>query len=261
MAASSSGPALGQPCGDRGGLVRDRPVRLDEDEQHVGAVEAPQVGVQRRARIERWRHGARPDRRQHEAGLSHVRRRHRIGEGEVDREPALLASEQHDDGAGHGAEHQPWSAAFHRERQMPERETRQHVGHAHRQHRDSKDARGQPPRRAPREHRGDVPQMLRIPVHVEVASVDAPGGHVEIVARDEHGPDRRQDTLRQWPRASKQHSQDQDAQGELDRQRVPPHDAGCRPHILECQRRVEHDEGKRQHGPGAPAGEGVSRHR
>ena len=256
------GEAFGECSGDPRRLVGHRSVRLDEDEPYVGAPEASKVGVERRARTERRRHRARTERFQHEASLSNVGRRHRIGKGDSGREsaPELLARKQHDDGPCQQAEREPRSSARHGRRHLAGREARQRVRRAHRQHGGSGDARDQPPGRGPPEHGADVAQMSRVPEQIELPPVEPGRSYVEIVARDEHDPDRGQDAARQPPRPPVRDRQEQDAQSKLERQGASPPDLQRRPDILKGQGGVEEDEGDAQRGPGAPTGEELPCH-
>ena len=256
------GEAFGKRPGDCRCLVGHRSVRLDEDEPYVGAPEAPKVGVERRARTERRRHRARTERCQHEASLSNVGRRHRIGKGDSGREsaPELLARKQHDDGPCQRAEREPRASARHGRRHLAGREACQYVRQAHCQHGGCGNARDQPPRHGACKHGGDVAQMSRVPEQIELPPVEPGRSHVEIVARDEHDPDRRQNAARQPPRPPVRDRQEQDAQSKLERQRASPPDLQRRPDILKRQGGVEEDERDAQRGPGAPTGEELPCH-
>ena len=241
-------PRRGQGLDEGVAVPAHRPVRLEEDDEHVGAGDPRQVGTHRRRRTEVAQAG--PARLVGElAQLARERGRHRLGHPDaarrLDAAPLRQAEQQHRDGraAERPARHRPRRGG----RNAPPGPARHEVEAQGNENEPRDEPRLEPRVGHEGEHRAHLRHVLQVPVQVHLAAVEGGDGHLDVPPSCQRQPAEGQPAhrgARRAPPPGVQGHEEQHAGRRLRRQvAVEPHPEG-RPDVGEGERDVHQQEGR-----------------
>ena len=247
-------PRRGEGLGEGAAVPAHRPVRLEEDDEHVRAGDAREVGADRGRRPEVAQAG--PARLVGQlAQLAREGGRHRLGHPDAPRRPDApplrQAEQQHR--AGRAAQPPARRRPPGRRRDASPRPARHEV-EARRHQNEPRDE----PRLEPRighegEHRADLRHVLQVPVQVDLAAVEGGHGDLDVPPPRQQQPRGGQPPhrgARRKPPRAQRHEQEH-AGRRLRRQVAVEADPEGRPDVGEGERDVHEHEGRDQR-PRAP---------